>query len=66
MTMDAAAVTILLQLLDRATAWGSVIAQARAEGRPVSPAEIDGFFAADDAADKRLAEAIAKARAEGR
>lgn len=64
--MDAAAVTILLQLLDRATQWGTVIAQARTEGRPVSPAEIDAFFAADDAADKRLQEAIDRAKAEGR
>jgi hypothetical protein len=64
--MGAADVGILLALLDRATQWGSVIAQARAEGRPVSAAEVDAFFAADDAADKRLQEAIAKARAEGR
>lgn len=64
--MDAADITILLALFDRATQWATVIAKARAEGRPVSEAEIDAFFASDDAADQRLTEAIAKAKAEGR
>jgi len=64
--MGSAEVTILLALLDRAASWGAVVAQARAEGRPVSEAEIVGFFAADDEADKRLQAAIEKAKAEGR
>lgn len=64
--MGTAEVQILLALLDRATQWGTVIAQARAEGRPVSEAEVDAFFAIDDAAAKRLDDAIAKAKAEGR
>jgi hypothetical protein len=64
--MGAAEIQILLTLLDRAASWGTVVAQARAEGRPVSEAEITAFFAADDAADKRLQDAIAKAKAEGR
>lgn len=64
--MGSAEVSILLALLDRVTQWGTVIAQARAEGRQISDAEIDAFFAADDAARKRLDDAIAKAKAEGR
>ena len=64
--MDAASVGILITLLDRAAAWGAVIAQAQAEGRAISAAEIESFFEADNVADKRLQDAIARAKVEGR
>jgi hypothetical protein len=62
----AAGIEILLSLLDRAATWGAVVQKARMENRAITEAEIDAFFAADDAADKRLADAIARAKAEGR
>ena len=59
------AVTLLLSLLDRATAFGAVITKARAEGRDISQAELDGFAQTDDAARAALVAEIAKARASG-
>lgn len=57
-----AGITLLLALLDRATAFGAVIAKARAEGRDISPEELDAFVKADDVARAGLVEAIASAR----
>lgn len=62
----AAGIEILLSLLDRAAAWSVIVQKARLEDRNITEAEIDAFFAADDAADKRLQAAIDKAKAEGR
>jgi hypothetical protein len=56
------AITLLLGLIDRAAAWGAVIAKAQAEGRELTEAEVDAFAAADDAAKAELEEAIRKAR----
>lgn len=60
--MTGAAFTLLLGLLDRAAAVGTVIAKAHAEGRDVTEAELQQAFADDDAARDRLRDAIAKAR----
>jgi len=62
----ALALQLLLGLLDRASAWGAKVAQAQAEGRPLTEAEVDEFVAGDDAARVAQVAAIAKARAEGR
>lgn len=62
----AAAITLLLGLLDRAGAWGAVIAKAQAEGRELTEAEVDAFATADDDAKQALEDAIEKARAGGR
>lgn len=59
-------IDVLLILLDRVAQWSATMQQARAEGRAITAAEVDAFFAADDASAKRLADAIAKAKAEGR
>ena len=56
------AITLLLGLLDRAAAWGAVIAKAQSAGRELTEAEVDTFAAADDAAKAALEAAIAKAR----
>ena len=61
-----AAIMLLLGLLDRAAAWGAVIAKAQAEGRELTEAEVDEFVVADDAAAADQKAALAKARAEGR
>jgi hypothetical protein len=60
------AITLLLGLIDRAAAWGAVIAKAQAEGRGLTEAEVDTFAAADDAAKATLEAAIANARSAGR
>ena len=65
--MEAAlAIQLLLGLLDRAAAWGAVIAKAQAEGRDLTEAEVDAFADADSVAQAMQEDAIAKARAEGR
>lgn len=61
-----AAVGLLLALLDRAATWGTIIQNARNEGRPVSEAEVDAFVAQADQSDTALQAAIEKAKAEGR
>lgn len=58
----AAAIELLLGLLDRATAIGALISKAQAEKRDITEAELDGLAAHDDAARALLAAAIAKAR----
>jgi hypothetical protein len=65
--MEAAlAIQLLLALLDRAAAWGAVIAKAQAEGRDLTEEEVDAFADADSVAQAMQENAIAKARAEGR
>jgi hypothetical protein len=56
------AITLLLGLIDRAAAWGAVIAKAQAEGRELTEAEVDAFAAADDVAKAALEKAIRDAR----
>lgn len=59
-------VTLMLGLLDRAAQIGALIQTARAEGRDVTSAELDGLKLADDAARAELVQAIAAAKAAGR
>ena len=61
----AAAIQLLLGLLDRAAAWGAVVAKAQSEGRDITEEEMDGFTTADDAAREALDDAIAEARRGG-
>lgn len=56
-------IALLLQILDRAAAWGAVVAKAQAEGRDITAEELDAFAAADDLARVSLVDAIAKAKA---
>lgn len=63
---EAAAVTLLLGLLDRAAQWGAIVQKARSEGRPVSEAEVDAFVALADESDMKLQAAIDAAKAAGR
>lgn len=65
--MDAlTAITLLTQLLAQATALGNLIRTAQAEGRGITPAELDTLAAGDDVARAALEAAIARAEAEGR
>lgn len=59
-------VQLVLGLIDRAAAYGALLNKARAEGRDVSDAELDGLASDDDAWRQKQKDAIAKARAEGR
>lgn len=59
------AIDLLFGLLDRAAAVGALLKTAQSEGRDVTPAELDGLAAADDAARAALVVAIAKRRADG-
>ena len=60
-----ALITLILGLLDRASAIGALITTARAEGRDVSVAELDALVAADQVARQNLVDAIAAAKAAG-
>ena len=60
------ALTLLTQLLGQATALGNLIRTAQSEGRDITPAELDGLAAGDDAARAALDAAIARAKTEGR
>lgn len=65
--MDAlTAITLLTQLLSQATTLGNLIRTAQAEGREITPAELDTLAAGDDAARAALEAAIARAKREGR
>lgn len=57
-----AAIALLLGLLDRAAAIGTLIAKAQSEKRDITDAELDTLVAADAAARSALVDAIAKAR----
>jgi hypothetical protein len=59
------ATNLLLGLLDRAAAIGSLLALAQTEGRDITAAELDAVFAADAAAREQLQTAIDAAKAQG-
>ena len=57
----AAGIGLLLQLIEQAARVSSVIRQAQAEGRDVTPAELAEIVAENDAARAKLADAISRA-----
>jgi hypothetical protein len=59
-------ITLILGLLDRASAIGALLSKARGEGRDVTAAELDGLRLADDVARDELVKAIAAAKAAGK
>jgi hypothetical protein len=61
-----AAVDLVLALLVRAQAISSIIAQAQAENRDITQAELDRIVSDDDKARTDLVAAIEKAKSEGR
>lgn len=61
----AAVVTLLLGLLDRASAVGQLLGVIQAEGRDPTLAEWATVMATDQAARDLLVDAIAKAKAAG-
>jgi hypothetical protein len=61
-----AAVNIVLALLDKAAQIGGMIAQAQAEKRDLTVAELDLLQQLDDQARDKLNKAIADAKAAGR
>lgn len=56
---------LMLLILNRAASIGAMIARARSEGRDISPAELDGLRATDDAAKLKFQANIDAARAAG-
>lgn len=58
----ATAITLALGLLDRAAQWAQAANKAKAEGRDISEAELDGLAKGDDAARAALEAAIATAK----
>lgn len=61
----AEAVTLLLALLDKASAWAAVVGKAQAEKRDVTDAEVNAFQQADLTAAQREADAILRRRLAG-
>jgi RNA:NAD 2'-phosphotransferase (TPT1/KptA family) len=61
-----ALVTLLLGIIERAAAVGSLINTARAQGRDISLEELEALTDADDKARSELQAAIARAKSEGR
>lgn len=59
-------ISLILGLLDRASAIGALLTKARSEGRDVTAAELDGLKLADDLARQALVDAIAVAKAAGK
>jgi hypothetical protein len=57
---SAAAIELLLALINAAGPVSAAIRRAQAEGRPLSREELDEAFAADDAAKSNLEAAIAR------
>lgn len=57
------AIQLVLALLNRAAQIGAMIMKARAEGRDISDAELDGLRAGDDTAKLKLQQHIDAARA---
>lgn len=55
-------ISLLLGLIDRASAIGALFTKARAEGRDVTSAELDALVDADKAARDELVKAIAAAK----
>ncbi len=60
------ALALLTQLLTQANALGNLIRTAQAEGRDITPAELDTLAMADTNARSMLEAAITRARSEGR
>jgi hypothetical protein len=60
------ALALLTQLLTQANALGNLIRTAQAEGRDITPAELDTLAMADTNARSVLEAAITRARSEGR
>lgn len=58
------AIQLLLGLLDRASAIGNLINQARSEKRDITDVELDRLASEDDQSRAKLQAAIANARAE--
>lgn len=58
--------TLLTQLLGQANALGGLLQRAQAEGRDITPAELDSLALADTSARAVLETAISRARSEGR
>lgn len=56
-------ITLIFGLLDRAQAYATLIAKAKAENRDVTEAEVDAAVAEYDASRASLVAAIARARA---
>lgn len=61
-----AAIDLILALLTRASAISALVAQAQAEKRDLTEAEMNQIIAEDDKARAGLVAAIEKAKAEGR
>lgn len=60
---EAAIVSLVFGLIDRAASYAAVLNKAKAEGRDVTEAEIDSIVADDDKARTAERDAIARARA---
>lgn len=56
------AISLLISLLSHANEIGTLIRNAQAQGRDITPAELDGLIAKDDIARATLEAAIAKAK----
>jgi hypothetical protein len=61
-----AAIDLILALLTRASAISAIVAQAQAEKRDLTEAEMNQIISDDDKARTDLVAAIEKAKAEGR
>ena len=59
------AIQILMQLLNQAAAFGTLIAKARAENRDITEDELSGLATGDDLARAALEKAIVDAKAKG-
>lgn len=62
---EAAIISLVLGLIDRAASYAAVLNKAKAEGRDVTEAEVDAIVAADDKARLAEQDAIARRRARG-
>ena len=58
-------IALLLELLDRASAWGAVVQKAQNEKRDLTAAEVDSFSTAAAVSEAKLQAAIDKAKAAG-
>lgn len=66
MSATVLALDLLLALLNRAGEISSIIKRAKTEGRELTLEELDTVVEQNDAARADLADAIARAKAEGR
>ncbi len=65
MGTEAALVSLLLGLLDRAASIGTLLTKTRAEGRQPSPEELDELLAVDQLKSDAVNAEIARQRAGG-